>query len=44
MIMLRTMGYFLPYLSPARPKMAAPTERRRSVRVMAVEISVFDLS
>lgn len=41
--MLKTMGHLRPYLSPARPKKAAPTERRRRVRVMAVVMSVFEV-
>lgn len=44
MIMLRTMGHLRPNLSPARPKNAAPTDRRSSVNVMAVEMDVLLLS
>lgn len=40
--MLITIGHFRPNLSPARPNKAAPIERRRSVRVMAVVMLVLD--
>ena len=37
---LMTNVHFLPYRSAATPKMTAPTDRKRRVRVMAVVISV----
>jgi hypothetical protein len=42
-IMLNTMGHLRPHLSPARPNMAAPTDRSSRVRVMAVETSVLEV-
>ena len=42
MIMLATMGHLRPHLSPAKPNMAAPTDRSRSVNVIAVVMSVLE--
>jgi len=39
-IILSTIGHFLPYLSPANPNSAAPTDLRSNVSVIAVEIFV----